>query len=580
MKTRSLAVLTLSAVIVATPLVAPAQQYPQLAQPPSPAPEAQVPTPAPSPVTPVVPTVAPGYKSPNVRPTSANVVGVTQQPFVGIALNDAIGMALARNPDLAISASNTRIGGYQIQAAKGAYDVRFFINPSINHSNTAPENAFFSGPSFGPIVGNNQTLAAGVNGQLASGTQYNINITQTSIQNNTVINAFNPYYTASLNATITQPLLRNFGPGNDTRRQIELAVLNEAGTTAQTLSSVSTTLESVEYAYWDLVAGWRNVAIQEDALRSAISQQHSNVRSARAGQAAPIDAVQSQTQVSTYQNNVFSALQNVAALQNQLKSLILDDPGDPIWRANLMPTTSVQQAPSELSLDQMLATAMQHRPELAQAAAQRQQAAVNVKYAKNQMMPQVDLQLQYQGNGLAGTALPPLGGAFGSATPPPYLDGKVGAAYGNIGRFPTYQAGVLISTPIGNNTAKADYAVAKEQQRIADITTANTDQRIAFDVRNALQDFESAQARLYAARQAREAQQQVFASELRKFRNGESTTFLVNQQQITLVQTEGTELQAQTDFDKAVVELSRSDGTILGANNVNIKTLGEGALKP
>ncbi len=576
MKKRSLAVLSLSALIVAAPLVAPAQQYPLPGQPRA----ANVPTPAPSPVAPAVPTVAPGYTAPNVRPTAANVVGVTQQPFVGIALNDAIAMALSRNPDLAISASNTRIGGYQIQAAKGAYDVKFFVNPSINHSNTAPENAFFSGPNFGPIIQNNVAIAAGVSGQLASGTQYNISLTQTSIQNNTIIDAFNPYYTAALNATVTQPLLRNAGPGNDMRRQIELAILNEAGTTAQTLSSVSTTLSNVEDAYWNLVAGWRNVAIQEDALRSAIAQQHSNVRSARQGQSAPIDAVQSQTQVSTYQNNVFSALQNVAALQNQLKSLILDDPGDPVWRANLMPTTSSGQAPAEPSLDQMIATAMQHRPELAQAAAQRQQAAVNVAYAKNQMQPQVDLQLQYQGNGLAGNALPPLGGAFGSATPPPYLHGNMGQAYTNIGQFPSYTAGVIISTPIGDHTAKANYAAAKEQQRIAAITTSNTDQRILFDVRNALQDYESARARLYAARQAREAQQQVYASEIRKFRNGESTQFLVNQQQITLVQTEGTELQAQTDFDKAVVELSRADGTILSANNVNVQTLGEGALKP
>ncbi len=581
MNTRSLTVLSLLAALVAMPLVAPADQYPQPGKPQQPR-EATIPSPAPSPVAPVVPTVSPspGYKAPNVRPTSANVVGVTQQPFVGIALGDAVGMALSRNPDLAISASDTRISGYQIQAAKGAYDVKFFINPSINHSNTAPENAFFSGPNFTPIVANNLALAGGISGQLPTGTLYNINITQTTIQNNTVINAFNPYYTASLNAIISQPLLRNFGAGNDTRRQINLAIINEAGTTAQTLASVSNTLSGVENAYWDLVAGWRNVAIQEDALRSAISQQHSNVRSARQGQAAPIDAVQSETQVSTYQNNVFSALQNVAALQNQLKSLILDDPGDPIWRANLMPTTSVEQSPTEPSLDQMLTTAMQHRPELAQAAAQRQQAAVNLAYAKNQKLPQVDLQLQYQGNGLAGTALPPLGGAFGSATPPPYLVGKAGQAYGNIGRFPAYTAGVMISTPIGNNTAKADYETAKEQQRIANITTANTDQRILFDVRNALQDFESAQSRLFAARAAREAQQQVYASEIRKFRNGESTTFLVNQQQITLVQTEGTELQAQTDFDKAVVELSRSDGTILSANNVNIQTLGEGALKP
>jgi len=47
---------------------------------------APLPTPVPSPILPIVPTVAPGYRAPSVVPTSANIIGVTQQPFVGISL--------------------------------------------------------------------------------------------------------------------------------------------------------------------------------------------------------------------------------------------------------------------------------------------------------------------------------------------------------------------------------------------------------------------------------------------------------------------------------------------------------------
>ena len=75
-------------------------------------------------------------------------------------------------------------------------------------------------------------------------------------------------------------------------------------------------------------------------------QQQSNVRLARRGAAAPVDAVESQTQVSNFQNDVFSALQTVSQLQVQLKSLVVADPGDPIWIANLVPSTSVQQPPT------------------------------------------------------------------------------------------------------------------------------------------------------------------------------------------------------------------------------------------
>ena len=537
---------------------------------------ATVPTPEPSPITPPVPQIAPGYRGPDVRPTGADVVGVTQQPFVGISLTDAIGMALSRNTDLAVQASNVKIAGYDIKEVKGAYDVKFMVEPSVQHSKQAPQNAFFAGPQFGPIEQNVQQLQYGVEGQLPTGAQYQVGVTQSRIDNNTTINAFDPWYTASLNISVSQPLLKGLGAGDPTRHQLSLAYIGQQATQAQALIETSNTLSQVENAYWNLVSAWRNVAIQEDALKQAVAQQNSNVRLAKAGHAAPIDAVESSSQVAVYQDNVFSALATVSELQNELKALVVDDPADPIWRANLMPTTAVLQLPSVPTLDQLLASAMKNRPEISQVDAARQQASSNVAFAKNQALPQVDLKLGYQGNGFAGNALPPLGGPFGNAVPPSYLGGTYGQAYGNMGRFPTTSVGVEISRPIGNTSAKAALAAANEQQRIANLQTSGINERILFDVRNAMQGYQSALSRLYAAGKARESAQAVYDSEVRKFKNGESTTFLVTQRQVELVQQEGRELQAQTDLNKAIVELQRVDGSILSSNNVSLQSLGSG----
>ena len=543
-------------------------------------PRKAAPSPVPSPLLPVAPTVAPGYGAPNARPQSAEIVGVTQQPFVGIGLNDAIGMALLKNPDIAVAASESRIATYQIAAARGGYDVRFQIEPSVKHDKAAPQNAFFSAPGFQPIVQNAQTLQAGVAGQLVTGGQYSVGVSQSRVDDNTQINAFNPYYLASFNVALTQPLLKGFGKNSDLAHQLTLSRINADATDAKTLASVSETIASVQNTYWDLVAAWRNVAIQELALKNAVAQQQSNLRLARGGAAAPIDAVESSTQVAIYQDNVFAALQNVSSLQNALKAQIVDDPADPVWRANLVPTSPVLQLPQERTLEALLTTAMQNRPERKQIAALRAQADANAKFARNQALPQVDLHVQYMGNGFAGNALPPLGGAFGNATPPPYLGGTFGQAYSNTGRFPTYDAGVVISSPLGNHTAKADIAIAQEQERIAAVQSNGVDQRIAFEARNALQEYQTALSRLYTARSARDAAEQVYASELRKFKNGASTNFLVTQRQVELVQEQGRELQAQTALNKAIVELQRVDGTILSANNVTVTTIGQGAVKP
>jgi len=82
-------------------------------------------------------------------------------------------------------------------------------------------------------------------------------------------------------------------------------------------------------------------------------------------------------------------------------------------------------------------------------------------------------------------------------------------------------------------------------------------------VRNALQAYQSALARLSAARAARQTSEAVLASEQRRFRAGESTTYLVLQREIAVANNRALELQAQTDLNKAVVEIQRATGTIL-----------------
>ncbi len=578
-------------------------------------PRATLPTPVPSPILPAVPTVAPGYQAPEVAPSAAQIIGVTQQPFVGLMLQDAVGMALLKNPNLAVSASNVKVAHYQVVEAKGPFDLQLRVEPSSSFSVQPPENVFFAGPgsttvvpspaplfSFipapgvvhnpGNIIQNQYGLQYGLGGQTISGTTYSAGIQQTRTYNNITFNAYNPYYLASLNLSVTQPLLRNLGM-NANKRQLKLAILNADNNEAQTLVDASNTISQVEDAYWNLVAAWRNVAIQEDALKQAIAQQQSNVRLARRGAAAPIEAVESSTQVSNFQDQVFSALQNVAELQNQLKGLIVTDPGDPIWVANLVPTSPVQQLPSASDLATIVKVADQNRPEVRQVMDKRQQADIDRAYAKNQSLPQADVQATYMSNGFAGLPIP-LPGIFGSLscetslstglkycpTVPGFTQGTMAQAYHNLwtGAFPTFNVNLTVSFPLQNDLGRGLQGAASEEERQATILQQGVAERIGFEARNALQTYQAALSRLNAARQGREAAEQVLASELRKFHNGASTTFLVLQRQVQLQQARGSELLAQTDLNKSVVELQRVEGTILSTNGVNLQTLGTQAL--
>ncbi len=153
-------------------------------------------------------------------------------------------------------------------------------------------------------------------------------------------------------------------------------------------------------------------------------------------------------------------------------------------------------------------------------------------------------------------------------------------AYHNLwaGYFPTFNIALIVGYPIQGHFARGLRGLASEEATQAKILMQGVQERIGAEARNALQSYQSALSKLSAGRQARESAESVYASELRKFHNGESTTFLVLQRQVELAQARGSELQAQTQLDQAVVELQRVEGTILRINGVNVETLGSQTL--
>ena len=612
---RSIAAAALAASLLAAPHAGVAQV--PLAAPtlpavaPSPSGGALPPPPQPA-ALPPVPEVAPGYRAPEVGSPGGELAGVTAQPFVGIALETAVAMALAKNTDLAVSQSNRRIAGFQVSAAQGAYDVRFQVVPSYSHVVTAPTNSFFTGPGGGPYTTDTSGLNAGFAGKTATGGSYQISGSGQRVTADSTLNGFNPYYPTALAITLTQPLLRGLRI-DDTRRQIELARINEATSSAAALQSAATTVAGLLDAYWDLVAAWRNVAIQEEGLREAQAQAQSNARLVRQGAAAPADIVESNTQVNVFQDNLFSALQNVARLQNHIKQLMLSDPADPLWLANLVPTSNVGQLPPVPQLNAALVMALAQRPEVAQIAQARKTAGVNLLYARDQLKPQLDLQAGYTSNGLAGQSTNPaqnptaansaaqassinalIANANRNLPPgqqipllsiapvrtPGYLSGGLDQSASNLftNKFPTYNAQVVLGFPLRNRTAKAGYAIAQEQAAQVEVNQIALIQRITVETRNALQAFASARYRLVAAGAARAAAESVYASELRRFRAGQSTTFLVLARQLDLANNRGRELQAQTDLNKAVVEVDRVTGAILANNHVDATSVGSSTL--
>jgi HAE1 family hydrophobic/amphiphilic exporter-1 len=528
-------------------------------------------------ILPAVPAVAPIIDDKNAALPTGSIAGIEQLPFVGLTLSDAITMALARNTDLTVAAENRRIAGAQVLQARGPYDVRFQVVPSYTYQTLVTNNPFGTGPDGAPVTTNTFGTNAGFSTQTESGTGIGLNVFGQRTNSNTVFQTFNPFYETGINLNFSQPLLRGAG-FSETRRQLQIARINQTISTESALQTASSTLVNVLDTYYDLIAAWRQVAIEEDGLRQSKAQSESNARLVKQGAAAPVDVVESDAQVDIFQDNVYSALQNVARLQYQLKMLILANPADPVWRANLVPVSAATTLPAEPSMSDLVAAALKQRPEVAQLTQSANQSNVNLAYAKGQLKPQLDLQGTAGYNGYAGINTNLVLPGFNLPPVPANQNGKLGQAWNSLfaKQYPTVQLQATLAFPLQNSGARGAYNAALEQQRSVQTQQLALVQRIQAEAGNALQQYRAARSRLVAARAAREASERVLLGEQRRFTAGQSTTFLVLQRQIEVANQRGRELQAQTDLEKAVVELDRVSGNIFGRYNVDVAKLGMG----
>jgi outer membrane protein TolC len=546
------------------------------------------------------PQVAPNYQAPARALPPAERVGVDIANQVPLTLNDAIALALANNKDINASRIDVEIAGFDIRAAQGVYDPRITSGIDYNR-NTTPAASFISGGADGSTTQNSLTGDVRLSGNSpVLGGNYLLDFTSGRSTTNNQFTALNPQYPSALTLTYTQPLLRGLRT-DENRRRIEIARRNLTLSDEQFRQRVIETITRVQQAYWDLTFSLRNLQVQIDAVKQAQRQLESNQRQVTEGTLAPIDVTAAQTQVATFEQNVYAAQEAVTRAENNLKSLMLPDRKAPQWSRAIMPTSPVALEPPRIPLDQALATALTNRPELQQVATTAEINNINTRFFRDQTKPEVNLVASYSAVGLAGNliaggtnpftagnaailarvnelstqaGLPPLPPVTPTGTFPDFLVGGAGQSLTNLFglNFPTTRVGITFTLPIGNRTAEANLGRSLAEGRRIQNQEEQLEQQIEVDVRNTLQAVTSAEARLQASAVARSSAEQLFESERRRLEGGLSTVFLVLQRQTELVAARGRELQAQTDLNRAIAEFQRATGSTLQVNNIVVQT--------
>lgn len=545
-----------------------------------------------------VPKIAPEFRAAEKPLPDLTRVGVDMNRQRPLSLREALALALENNKDIEVARENVRIAEFDLLGARGVYDPRIQTTAFYERVEN-PISSFLSGGQGGSTVETHYTGSARLEGQSpVLGGNYRLEFSSVRLTSNNQFFALNPQFPTSLTFNYTQPLWRGLRIDNN-RRQIQIARKNLSLTDAQFRQRAIDTITNVQRAYWDLAFALRSLQVQRDAVGVARTQLEHNKRLVEQGQLAPIDIVAAEAQISTYEQNVFGALEEVSRAENNLKNLIAENQKADIWAEALVPTDPVDLAIPNVSLPDALKTAMENRPELQQSNVLREINEIDQRYFKDQTKPGVDLVGTYGVNGLAGSissagvnpftasnllvrqrvdelsalaGLDPLPGVPPQTIAPDLLGG-FGQSLSNLAanRYGTFRVGVQVSLPLRNRTAEAQLGRALVEGERIGTQREQLEQTIQVEVRNALQGMRSAEARLRAAVATRGANEQQFASEQRKLDAGQSTVFLVLERQTALTEARALELRAQTDLNKAIADLQRATGNALSVNSIVVR---------
>jgi len=351
-----------------------------------------------------------------------------------------------------------------------------------------------------------------------------------------------------------------------------VTALDRDRSSAQLTRQAMETVAEVEKAYWGLVAARRELNVRRGNLTLAEQQRKDTRVRIEAKTSAVSDLAQPTAEVERRRGELLQAQEWVVRAERALKLLVADGLEDPIWAQDVIPGDAPDTPQSPVDVARALGDARRNRPELADLTARGSQEDLQIKLARNQLKPRMDLVASYTIRGLAGdleSSSLPLNFPISL---PSSLNGGFGNSWSNLfdQKFPDLVVGVSFDVPIGRRETRAQMAEAESDRRRVSTEMAGMHERIATEVLNAATALETAAGRIQAARAGLVAAQTQLRAEQDRYQAGLSTNFFVLTRQNDLAAAQLAEIAALTDYRKAQTELARASGTLLRDRGIRI----------
>jgi HAE1 family hydrophobic/amphiphilic exporter-1 len=483
-------------------------------------------------------------------PARAAAQGTPTGEVIKISADEVARMATANNPDLVAGGYDPRISAERVAQARAAFLPTLNSGIQRNVQQSPPSSIF---------LGNSATRTDNWSGNIGLGQHLpwgggNYSVGWNSLRTNATasLSNFNPSVTAQLQAVVSQPLLRDFkidplkAQVVTARRNLEISDIG--------LEELSATLgSSAQRAYWNLVLARAAVSVEQRSLDLSLELERNNKARVDVGQSPPLDLVSARAEVAQRREGLIVAETQVRQAEDQLRVLVLDPRRPDFWFARLEPTDIAPPIGPAPDVDAAVRNALGQRTDLQRTRKQIENNETALALAKNASLPDLRLQATYLTGGLGGTELLRTGGFPGTVV------GQQFTAFGDVLRqlfaanYPTWTVGFTLSYPLGRSADQSTLVRSGLERDQSVARLRSSELKVVREVRQAAMQLDQNRQRIETTRLGRELSEQRLDAEQKRFEVGMSTNFNVIQAQRDLAVARNAELQAQLDYQLALV---------------------------
>lgn len=463
-----------------------------------------------------------------------------------LSIDEGIEMVLENNLDIVIQRISPRVEQARIEKEHGVFDESLFASLEWEDS-TTPLNTRSTVAAGGrtAVESETYTVNMGVSRLTELGTEYSLEVSDMWRAN--TFNNFDFEHDTFTGLRLTQPILKDYGKVA-TRFRIDLAVKDRDISVHRLKEKILDTVAGFELAYWDLVLAREELDVKQESLKLAESLLELTLKKFEAEVVARLEVTQAEAGVASRKEVVISARKTVWERENALKIFISGD----VYKlkdVEIIPKDPPRLTPVKPSLEESVKRALGLRPDYLEVKSEIQKRDLEIRYAKNQIFPEIDVEASLGYNGF--------GGGFSDS-----LD--------NMEDNPTWTVGVVFRYPLGNNTARGDLKIAHMEAEEAFLRLKRLEQEIILDLDDAIKEIEVSRERFEAARVSTTLAEDSLEAEEIKLEAGLSTTHNVLEFQEELEEARTVEISALIDFKKALTGLFREEGSLLEAKGIEM----------